>query len=116
MEELSGKIAELLSDPNTVEQLKRTAEQLFGGDGDGKPAKNDIPAAEFTGISDISEVSRILSMLKTDTKNERTSLLLSLRPLLSEKRQQRCDRAIKILRLLDMLPLLKESGLLEKLL
>jgi len=41
---------------------------------------------------------------------------LALNPHLSEESQRRVDTAVKILRVIDLLPALKESGLLEKLL
>ena len=48
-----------------------------------------------------------------DDKN--AALLLALRPHVSEARQQRIDRAVKLLRLYAMWSVLKESGLLQEL-
>jgi len=57
-----------------------------------------------------------VSRLNNQQNDARTSLLLALKPHLSEAKQEKVDTAIKILRLLDLLPILKESGVLGKLL
>ena len=59
---------------------------------------------------------KVLSGLKNTGEDDRTRLLLALRPHLSEPRQQKVDTAVKILRVIDLLPALRESGLLGKLL
>ena len=41
------------------------------------------------------------------------ALLLALRPLLGERRRQRVDEAAKMLKLARMLPLLKDTGILN---
>ena len=48
-------------------------------------------------------------------KTRITALLLALRPHVSQERQQRIDRAVKLLRLYTMWSILKESGLLQDL-
>ena len=67
---------------------------------------------DFGGI-DIETLMRlqgILSHTKTDDKN--SELLLALRPHLQDKNKQKVDQAVKILKLLSLLPLLRESGIL----
>ncbi|HIQ59642.1 MAG TPA: hypothetical protein IAB22_09335, partial [Candidatus Merdivicinus intestinavium] len=44
------------------------------------------------------------------------ALLRALRPMLRESRQKRVDEALRILRLLSILPVLQQSGLLRGLL
>ena len=45
-----------------------------------------------------------------------SALLRALRPLLSHARQKKVDEAIRILQMLRLLPLLKESGVFSGLL
>lgn len=45
-----------------------------------------------------------------------TKLLHALKPYLADERQSKVDKAIKILRIVKMIPTLKETGLLDKLL
>ena len=49
-------------------------------------------------------------------EDDATRLLRALRPLLSQARQKKVDEALKILQMLRLLPLLKESGVLSGLL
>jgi hypothetical protein len=47
--------------------------------------------------------------------DQNTALLLALRPHLGEKRQERVDRAVKLLRLLTVFHELQDSGMLQNL-
>lgn len=118
MDDLSQKLNSILSDPESMEQLRRMADGLFGGTAQAEaPAPQASPA--IGGLPDLGELgslAAVLSKLKAPAADSRTALITALRPHLSPKRQERADRAIRILHLLDILPLLRESGLLEKLL
>ena len=61
-------------------------------------------------IETLMRLQGILSHTKTDEKN--SELLLALRPHLQDKNKQKVDQAVKILKLLSLLPLLRESGIL----
>lgn len=82
------------------------------------PAPVQAPAPSpmeniFSAISpkEIQAIMKIGSALKAPRQDDRTQLLLALKPHLSPARRERVDQAVKILRLLDILPLLKDSGL-----
>lgn len=102
MDDLSGKLSELLSDPEGMARIQKMAQSLLS---DTKPAE-----PEAMGI-DISKLMPIISKINSRPSDSRTSLLLALRPYLSDKRKERLDTAVKMLRVADMLPLLQESGL-----
>lgn len=55
----------------------------------------------------------MVSALKSKGDDDRTRLLLALRPHLSEERRPRVDRAVKLLKLASVLPLLQETDLLK---
>lgn len=113
MDDLSEKLAGILNDPQSMERIRNMAKGLFSSE----KAEESPPAPPS--LPDISEIGGIMSMLsrlKIGGEDDRTRLLLALRPHLGEERQKRVDTAIKILRVIDLLPALKESGLLEKLL
>ena len=59
-------------------------------------------------------LQKVLSAQNGDDKN--AALLRALKPHLSEKRAGRVDNAIKIMKLIDLLPVLRESGVLGGLL
>lgn len=70
-----------------------------------------------TGGLDFAALASLASSLKGFTADdENIRFILALKPLLSPKKQARADGAVKILRLLNMLPLIKQSGLLGELL
>ena len=55
-------------------------------------------------------------LASANREDDSTRLLAALRPLLGEARQKKLDEASKILKLLHLLPLLKESGVLQNIL
>ena len=61
---------------------------------------------------EIQTIMKLVGAMKNgQDDHDRTRLLLSLKPHLSEARQQRVDQAIKLLKLITLLPLIRESGL-----
>ena len=53
-------------------------------------------------------MERIMEKLNRRPDDPRYNLLLSLKPMLSEKRQEKIDDALKILSVLSLLPLIEE--------
>lgn len=106
MDELTEKLSSLLSDPDGMERIKAMAQSMFGGQ-----APSPQPEPPAVPDFDIAAVARMMSLLKNRADDERVRLLMALRPHLSEDKQRRVDSAVKMLKLLDMAPLLKEAGL-----
>ena len=107
MDDLSEKLKGILNDPESMANLKNMADSLLSGDnGEGNENSGDMPP-----IENIGAIISIMSKLNSDGDNDRTRLLNALKPYLSEKRQAKTDNAIKILRLLELWPLIKESGM-----
>ncbi len=113
MDELSQKLAEILNDPESMNKVREMAEDILGEKKEPEPA-DDI--SNLLGDNDLIKVMSLVSKLNTAGDDSRTMLLSSLKPHLSEPKREKVDTAIKILRLLELLPLLKESGVLGKLL
>ncbi len=110
MDGLTEQISALLSDPEGMERLKSMAEGLFGGQNipvGPPPEKNESP------LPDIGAISKMAALLKPPADDARVRLLYALKPHLSEDKQQRVDRAVKMLRLLSIAPLLSQMGLFE---
>lgn len=61
---------------------------------------------------DISKVMRIMGAYSGSGNNDNTRLLLALKPMLSDRRQGRVDEAIQMMKLIAILPLIQESGIL----
>ncbi len=119
MDDLSEKLAELLNDPDSLNRVREMAENILGD----KPQKNECsspPTADlgslFGGDIDPSQIGKIISVmsrLKSNYDDNRSKLLLALKPHLSEPRREKVDAAIKLLKLIEILPLLRESGMFE---
>lgn len=110
MDELSARLSSLLDSAEGMEQIKNLAEGLFSGKGEA-PKGDSAPAFGGLDPSDLQTIMQLGNLLRSDTDDSRTKLLLALKPHLSEKRQDRVDRAIKLLRIASVLPLISAQGI-----
>lgn len=118
MEELAEKLSGILSSPEGQEQLKNIASLLGGttapdlsglfGNPDTKPQEPAAPPIDPAALAGLGE---LFKGMQQNDKN--TDLLLALKPHFGERRKERIDQAIKLLRLFSMLPALQQSGLLN---
>ena len=60
-------------------------------------------------IGSIAKIAGLLSAAGSTSDNER--LLMALKPLLREENRGKVDTAMRLLKLISLLPLLRESGL-----
>ncbi len=84
-----------------------------------QPSAVQNPLSALGGITPemLQAVSRIAPLLsQVNREDDSTRLLHALRPLLSPPRQKKLDEAVKILQMMRLLPLLKDSGLFSGLL
>lgn len=118
MDDLSEMLAGILNDPESLEQVRQMAENLMGGSEE-KAEKNsvgDISSLFGDGGPDIAQMGtiiNILSQLKSRGNDNRAQLLLALKPHLSPPKREKVDTAVKLLKIIDILPLLKDSGILN---
>lgn len=119
MDDLFDKMQSVLSDPESMQQLKELAE-LMGNtsENDNKNEENNKTAKSEESSSadigfDIGKLMQLSSIMKNTKNDEDTALLLALRPHLKEERQQKVDKAVKLLKLLDVFKTLKNTGLLK---
>lgn len=71
-----------------------------------------MPSVQDMALPDLSVLSRLAPLLgELNRRDERADFIAALKPLLSEERRKKADDAIKIIRLVSVLPLLKEQGL-----
>ena len=111
MDELGDKLSAILNDPESMERVKQMAQSLLGGEAD-SAALPDIPAEPAAQPGDdinIKQIVSLFSKMKNTADDSRVQLIYALRPHLSEERRARADTAIRLLKLLDMLPLIKAS-------
>ena len=114
MDELGDKLSAILNDPESMERVKQMAQSLLGGEEEraAAPSISASPAETHDDIN-IKQIVSLFSKMKNTADDSRVQLIYALRPHLSEERRARADTAIKLLKLLDMLPFIKESGILK---
>lgn len=104
---------------NIEDILRALADSPDGADGGngGNEPREDTQGEKQGGLFDGLDPEMLLGLMsafdalsKTDD-NER--FLMSLKPLLREENRAKVDTAVKLLKLLSLLPLLKDSGLLK---
>ena len=95
-----------------MRELRETANRILNGEkGSTAPVKSQEPAPVGFSLPDAQTLGRIMRIASALNQNdEKTNFLLALKPLLSEKRQQRADTVIMLQRLLRVLNELGNSG------
>ena len=122
MEDLSAKLTQLLNDPEGMKQLQSMAQGLMGEGGldlsslmPQEQPKQSVPdiSGLMGGVSpdQINMMMKLMSAFNSTKEDDRTRLLMALRPHLTDKRKQRVDQAVKLLKLASVLPLINESGI-----
>lgn len=117
MEDLFGKMQELMNDPESMKQISELAQMLQSE----TSAASAPPPAEETengGISfDPMMLMKFSELLGSSRRSdENTALLMALRPHLRSERQEKVDKAVRLLQLMKLFSTLKESGMLQNLL
>ena len=129
MEDLAAAVQSILNDPQSMAQLQSVMNSL-GMNPPQAPAPATPPvqqkpaAAPLNLLNTLNNSDPMTAMLlrtapllaSANREDDSTRLLAALRPLLGEARQKKLDEASKILKLLHLLPLLKESGVLQNIL
>lgn len=116
MDDMMGKIGELLSDEESVRQISELAQMFMSESGAPEGNKEESETAEQqNGVGfDIGSIMKLTGLLGTASQSDKnTELLLALRPHLKAEKQKRVDKAIKLLKLIAVWNLAKESGLLS---
>lgn len=109
MEELLAGLSQFLSTPEGQKQLENVQQMFSQAEPELEtPQENGLSPALLGGLGKLME-----GMYQED---DSIRLLLALAPLLSEKRQKKAKQAVTLLRLMKVLPSLKDSGMLGGLL
>lgn len=119
--------------PDDIENLKQTAASVLGGKNIEPPKKEpetqnnkqdpnqlniedllkNIGGSNSFGMPDLSQLSAIVPILQAfNSHDERLDFINALKPLLSEERQRKADEATKLVKLMSVLPLLRERGIM----
>lgn len=114
MDDLTGKIQALLSDEESMRQIKELAE-MFGGAGESSPPQDTPQSSSDGGGLNIDPLALMQLAGTFSQKDDACELIAALKPFLSDEKQTKADRAMKMLRLYNVFTALKESGMLNDL-
>ena len=115
MDDIAGKLSEFLSDPDSISKLRVVAENILGNQNEQAPSQGSSSNEQFSlpdGF-DIGKMMGLISAFKAQNQDHRSQLLLALKPHLSEPRREKIDHAVKLLKIISLLPILREQGLLD---
>lgn len=118
--DIGGILSSLSKDD--IENLKNVASSFFGGAGGEKKVeesfekeKKSNTTADFSslGLPDMSQLQGLLPLLSAlNSHDDREDFIYALKPLLSNERQKKADEALKLIKLLSIIPLLREKGIM----
>ena len=124
MEDINQKISALLGSPDGMEKIKQAAASILGNDNiDNKKSDESedvkggfsLPQDLLQNAQNMQGIMRIVNLFQNKKEDNRVSLLLALKPHLSAERAARVDKAVSLLKVASLLPVLREEGLLESL-
>lgn len=130
MDDIVAELSSFIESKEGMDTIKNLASSLMSGDGDVSsmlsslmsngadnvisPPKKEEPADLPSFAPDqLASIMSIMSAFNNSGDDARIRLLLALKPHLSEKRRERVDRAIKLMKLISIMPLITESGLFK---
>lgn len=113
MDDLSEKLSGILSDPEAMRDIAALASQL-GVDASGVHSKPE-PQPEPEPLGDTAAlIGSLAPMLGSlNQEDEVTRLLEAMRPFLSEERQLKLDKAKRLIRVMKLMPLIKDLPLFD---
>ncbi len=114
MDDLSEKLAGILNDPESMNRVKQMAESILGNNQPSLPATTENDGLNgLLGADEMQTIIKLITKFKNSGPDPRSQLLTALKPHLSEPRREKVETAIKILKIIELLPLLKDSGILN---
>ena len=131
MNDIVSQLSSFIESEEGMNTVKGLAESLMSGDFDissllssivpdvsssiPPPQKKEEKVDTSLPISpdQLSSIMQIMRAFNSSSDDSRTRLLLALKPHLSEKRRDRVDKAIKIMKLLAIMPMITESGIFK---
>ena len=100
--------------------LAKLFEQLMDSDDSKKEPTDSSDSSEqddILGGIDIEAIMRMGELMsQMNRQDDSTRLLLALKPHLKPENRQKVDSAMKLMKIMNILPLLRDSGILDGLL
>lgn len=123
MDDIMGKIQEMLSDEESMKQIKELADMLSAPSENNSSQENNNSqeSANNTNNSnnnagfDIGMIFKIQEMMSAAKTDKNIELIKALKLHLGKEKQEKADKALKLMKLFSMFETLKESGMLKDL-
>ena len=113
MDDLTEKLSSILNDPQAMKEVAALASQL-GMDMPGVHTEQPAPVVSAPKRDEASVLSGLIPMLGALKQDDDTVRLLeAMRPFLSEERQQKLDKAKRLIRVMKLMPLMKDLPLFD---
>lgn len=113
MSDLQEQLNKILSNPEALRQVQSLGEQLGLSKNEPppklQPQQNVYPQINNDMLKTISRLAPVMQSVKGE--DDTTRLLNALRPFLSEEKCVKLDKAEKMIKMLKLIPLLKNNGL-----
>lgn len=102
MSDLFSKVSELLSDPETARKIQGIASSLSSPQSVEESSEEDSsPAADGGGFSEA--LASLSNGMTASSHRRETDLLYAVKPYLRPSRAGKIDRALKAIRMIDLL-------------
>ena len=111
MDNIQDKIAQIMADPQALDQVQSLGKML----GLNTQQEKSTPKQEAQVPAEVmSKITQMMPLFQQiNQEDDTTRLLRALRPFLSVERCRKLDSANKMLRMMKLIPLLKEGGLID---
>ena len=110
MSELQDTINKIMSNPEAMRQVQSLGEKL--GLSNTAPAPEPKPPVRSGSPELMSAMTKLAPLMSAAKPNDETAALLTaLKPFLSGEKLQRLQSAQKLIILIKIIPLIKDSGL-----
>lgn len=104
MSEMQDAINQILSNPEAMKQVQSLGEQL--GLSKPEPPKPAAPQNELSGA-----LQSLAPLMQGGADDDISRLFAALRPFLGEEKRRKLDQAQRLMKLIRVIPLIKDSGL-----
>lgn len=127
------KVQELLSDPESLKQIQELADILNSDVNNSSQvsqeqvnnsninlqsnqgAESSQSQGDTSNNFDFGMIFQLMQLFNSSNNSQDATLLLAIKPYLSEERQGKVDKAIKLMKVYDIFTIAKDSGLLNNL-
>lgn len=107
MDDITQKIQSLLNDEESMRQIQELAAMFSSSD---SSSTSQESASEGIGINPAA-IMQLIGAMSSQDKN--CDLLIALREHLSPEKQQKIDKAIKLIKLYNIFIAMRENGMLD---